>query len=142
MPKSWKKTYTFVPSVTGLGDAGPFTFCKRPACARGASFCQRIFPVCRSREITNSFSLSCAVTKIRSCVNTGDEWPGGSGVFQTTFLFGPNSEGKPLVSETPVPFGPRNCDHSSLAKLVETHANRIATRRVLGFNIFIGSVVK
>src|SRR5262245_29810055 len=50
---------------------------------------------------------------MRSRVSTGDEWPGGSSVFQTTFLLGPNSVGNPVVAETPVPFGPRNCDQSS-----------------------------
>jgi hypothetical protein len=56
--------------------------------------------------------------KIRSRVSTGDEWPGGSAVFQTTFVLGPNSTGKPVDAETPLPFGPRNCDQSSAAALV------------------------
>jgi hypothetical protein len=43
--------------------------------------------------------------------------PGGSAVFQITFVVGPNSVGRPVVSATPVPFGPRNCDHSEAAGL-------------------------
>src|ERR1041385_4265023 len=135
MPKSWKNTYTLVPSVTGLGDAGPLTFCKRPSCARGTSRCQRIFPVCRSRQMTNSFSFVCAVTKMRLLVNTGDECPAGNSVFQTTFLVGPNSVGKPFVSETPVPFGPRNCDHSSDAATVKGNVITRANRSAMFFNI-------
>src|ERR1700737_2793047 len=50
---------------------------------------------------------------MRLRVTTGEEWPGGSAVFQITFLLGPNSTGRPLVTETPLPFGPRNCDQSS-----------------------------
>src|SRR6267142_3807922 len=55
---------------------------------------------------------------MRFFVRTGDEWPGGSGVFQITFLLGPNSSGSPVDAETPVPFGPRNCDQSSAPALV------------------------
>ena len=55
---------------------------------------------------------------MRFFVNTGDEWPGGSGVFQITFLLGPNCSGSPVVAETPVPFGPRNCDQSSATAFV------------------------
>src|SRR5688572_24460612 len=116
-PTSLKKPYRCVPSVTGLGDAGPFTYCRRPFCERGASFCQRIFPVLRSRQITSNWSLACAVTKIRSAVKTGDECPGGSAVFQRTFLLGPKVSGMPVVVDTPLPFGPRNWDQSS-AKVV------------------------
>ena len=57
---------------------------------------------------------------MRLRVSTGDEWPGGSGVFQITFLLGPNSSGRPVDAETPVPFGPRNCDHSWATALVES----------------------
>src|SRR5215208_267906 len=99
MPKSWKNTYTFEPSVTGLGDAGPFTFCKRPCCPRGASRCHKIFPVLRSRQITSSLSFVCAVTNSRSSVNTGEECPDGNAVFQMTFLEGPKASGKPVVAE-------------------------------------------
>jgi hypothetical protein len=55
---------------------------------------------------------------MRLRVSTGEEWPGGSAVFQTTFLLGPNSSGRPVVAETPVPFGPRNCDQSSATAVV------------------------
>src|SRR5215813_4224898 len=51
--------------------------------------------------------------KMRSRVRIGEECPGGSAVFQITFCLGPNSVGRPLVVDTPVPFGPRNCDQSS-----------------------------
>src|SRR6266487_3931917 len=55
---------------------------------------------------------------MRLRVSTGEEWPGGSAVFQITFLFGPNSTGRPVVAETPLPFGPRNCGQSSATALV------------------------
>src|SRR5215510_10248813 len=86
--------------------------------------------------MTNSFSFVCAVTKMRSLVSTGDECPAGSSVFQTTFLAGPNSVGRPLVSETPLPFGPRNCDHSSEAAMVKGNAIKITDRRAMFFSIF------
>ena len=40
-------------------------------------------------------------------MNTGDEWPGGSGVFHFTWLSGPNSTGRFVAADTPVPLGPR-----------------------------------
>src|SRR5260370_34591429 len=43
----------------------------------------------------------------------GDEWPGGSGVFQITFLPGPTSNGSPVSDEVPSPEGPRNCGQSA-----------------------------
>src|SRR5688572_4846392 len=44
---------------------------------------------------------------------TGDEWPGGSAVFQMTFLSGPISLGSARSSlGMPVALGPRNCDQS------------------------------
>src|SRR4051794_28559381 len=46
-------------------------------------------------------------------VSTGEEWPGGSGVFQRTFFSGPKLTGRPVASDTPVPFGPRNRLHDS-----------------------------
>src|SRR5215831_10466491 len=57
--------------------------------------------------------------KMRSRVRTGEECPGGSAVFQITFCLGPNSVGRPLVVDTPVPFGPRNCDQSSESVRIE-----------------------
>src|SRR5580704_2902082 len=44
----------------------------------------------------------------------GDEWPGGSGVFQIRFLSGPNSDGIG-PSATPEPLGPRKRDQSGRA---------------------------
>lgn len=55
---------------------------------------------------------------MRFRVSTGDECPGGSAVFQITFLLGPNSAGSPVDAETPVPFGPRNCGQSSAPAVV------------------------
>src|SRR6188508_3304126 len=48
-------------------------------------------------------------------VNTGDEWPGGSGVFHFTWLSGPNSTGRFVALDTPVPLGPRKRDQFSAA---------------------------
>src|SRR6185295_15574724 len=53
--------------------------------------------------------------KMRLGASTGEECPGGSVVFHTTFFEGPNSVGSPEVAETPEPFGPRNCVQSSAA---------------------------
>src|SRR5437667_7475524 len=94
-------------------------FCNRPARERGTSRCHSCLPVWRSRQMTNSLwlslSLLCAVRKMRLRVSTGEEWPGGNGVFQKTFFSAPNWVGRPAVEETPVPLGPRNCDQSSAA---------------------------
>src|SRR5215813_1950050 len=76
--------------------------------------------------------------KICECPRTGEEWPGGSGVFHKTFFSGLNSTGRPVVSETPEPFGPRNCDQSSAsAELRDNEAIRSATveRITLGMGI-------
>src|ERR1700730_3428453 len=58
---------------------------------------------------------------MRSRVSTGEEWPGGSSVFQITFLLGPNSWGSPVVADTPVPFVPRNCDQSSVTAVFKAN---------------------
>ena len=50
---------------------------------------------------------------MRDSLSTGEEWPGGSGVFQRTFFSGPKLTGRPVASDTPVPFGPRNRLHGS-----------------------------
>src|ERR1041384_227887 len=71
--------------------------------------------------------------KIRSRERTGEECPGGSGVFQITFLSGPNSVGSPVLVDTPVPFGPRNCSQSSADAPIETQVisiTSIATIRI------------
>jgi hypothetical protein len=83
-----------------------------------------------------AFSPLNAVTKIRSRVNTGDEWPGGSAVFQTTFFAGPNSTGNPVVAETPLPLGPRNCDQSSLpATANDREGTKSTAKTVAALNI-------
>ena len=46
-------------------------------------------------------------------VSTGEECPCGTAVFQRTFFAGPNSAGRPVADEIPVPFGPLNRDQSS-----------------------------
>src|SRR6185295_4180958 len=61
---------------------------------------------------------------MRSRVNSGDEWPGGSSAFQITFFCGPNSTGRLVDVETPLPFGPRNCGQSS-AKAIMNGVNVI-----------------
>src|SRR6266496_5861875 len=81
-------------------------------------------------SLVPAFSFENAVTKTRSRVSTGDEWPGGSAVFQITFLLGPNSSGSPVDAETPLPFGPRNCVHSSALALVQAN-DRINNARVV-----------
>src|SRR3954464_12045806 len=67
---------------------------------------------------------------------TGDECPGGKSVFQITFLFGPNCAGNPVLSDTPVPFGPRNCDHSSASVGVKPNEAEAATMMVRAIFIF------
>src|SRR6266852_2018035 len=64
---------------------------------------------------------------MRSAESTGDEWPGGSAVRQTTFLDGPNSDGRPVVSDTPKALGPRNCGQSAAVRnQIVAHKNRVA----------------
>src|SRR3954469_133285 len=43
----------------------------------------------------------------------GEEYPGGSSVFQITFRAGPNSSGSAVTAATPEPLGPRNLAHST-----------------------------
>src|SRR5262245_43038982 len=52
---------------------------------------------------------------MRVVVKNGEEWPGGSGVFHLTFFSGPDSTGRSLAVETPVPLGPRKRDQFSAA---------------------------
>ena len=72
---------------------------------------------------------------------TGDECPGGNSRRQMRFLPVPNSAGSPALSETPVPFGPRNrshCPHaappSSTTQAHDSHASSShkCIRRALG----------
>ena len=70
-------------------------------------------PVSRSRQSVIKRSWSHAVSKTRSPARTGDECPAGTDVFQSKFLAGPNSTGRPVASDTPEPFGPRKRGQSS-----------------------------
>ena len=66
-------------------------------------------------------------------VKTGDECPGGIAAFHFTWLSGPNSTGRFVALDTPVPLGPRNLDQFSDADKTEgaaTNANAIATHAV------------
>src|SRR4030095_14401191 len=101
-----KNTQMFLPSLTTLGEAGEFDLCSSCWRGRGASLRHSTLPDARSRQIVNSFWPSNAVTKIRSPARTGDEWPEGSGVFQTTFFAGPNSTGRFAAVPTPEELGP------------------------------------
>src|SRR5882724_3571974 len=64
---------------------------------------------------------------MRSAESTGDEWPGGSAVRQTTFFAGPNSVGRPVVSDTPKALGPRNWGQSAARQAVAA-ASRMTGR--------------
>jgi hypothetical protein len=93
-----------------------------------------------------AFSSAYAVTNTRSLVSTGEEWPGGSGVFQTTFFSGPNTSGSPVDAVTPLPFGPRNCGQSSAtAPLAANIATSDAINRApivfVNFNTFLREFV-
>jgi len=85
------------PSLTGEPDAGLLVSCMYSRRGRGASRFQRILPVARWRAIVRSFSPSYAVTKIREPTTIGEECPGGSSVFQTTFFLGAELHGEVLV---------------------------------------------
>jgi len=82
--------------------------------ARTASRRHKTLPVFRSRASVISLSPSVAVRNMRLAVMTGDERAKGTGVFQARFFVELNSAGKGKPSATPVPFGPRNCSHSSV----------------------------
>src|SRR5712692_10158371 len=66
---------------------------------------------------------------MRSAESTGDECPGGSAVRQMTFLAGPNSVGRPIVSETPEALGPRNWGQSAASTRHATPATSTITGR-------------
>ena len=114
-PKSPKKAYTLLPSVTGVGDAGPLARCVTSDRGRGTSRFHSKSPLDRSRQITHSRSPSTADRKMRSRVRMGEDWPGPIAARQTRFRWGPNRTGKGDVSTTPVLFHPRNWDHSAVA---------------------------
>jgi hypothetical protein len=54
----------------------------------------------------------------------GEEYPCGNSTFQMTFVSGPNSVGRPFVSATPEPFGPRKRDQSVSAAAIVISAIR------------------
>src|SRR5262245_44222618 len=68
---------------------------------------------------------------MRVRANTGDEWPGGSEVFHRTLFPGPNSTGRFVASETPVPLGPRKRDHSLSFAIARTTQNSVRTSAAL-----------
>ena len=114
-PKSPKKAYTLLPSVTGVGEAGPLARCITSDRGRGTSFFHSKSPLDRSRQITHSRFPSRDDRKMRFRVRTGEDWPGPVEARQTRFRWGPNRTGKGDVSTTPVLFLPRNWDHSAAA---------------------------
>src|SRR5437899_11200989 len=65
-----------------------------------------------------SISPSLAVRNTRPPTTMGDEWPKGTAAFQTTFLAGPKSTGRPAEESTPEPFGPRNRGQSAAGRTV------------------------
>src|SRR5215510_5563633 len=72
---------------------------------------------------------------MRVRASTGDEWPGGSEVFQTTFFSGPNSTGRFVAPETPVPLGPRKRGHSpsfAIARPTQNSAKMSAAMQRIG----------
>src|SRR5215471_3696573 len=88
---------------------------------------------------------------MRVRASTGDEWPGGSEVFQTAFLSGPNSTGRFVASETPVPLGPRKRGHSpsfAIARPTQNSAKMSAAMKRIGiivlqcFLIFFAEVTR
>src|ERR1043166_5111101 len=97
----------FLPSETGVGEAGLLRVSSGSFRSRGASRRHRISPLERSREKVSRRSPWYAVRKIRPPARIGDEWPAGNATLQIRFFSGPNSVGRLLVSLTPAPFGPR-----------------------------------
>src|SRR5690348_11843761 len=87
-----------------------------------------------SRPASARAPPSAPVRKIRSPPITGDECPNGTGVFQTTFLPGPNCTGRRVASPTPLPLGPRNCDQSA-AKLVVAAIVIASTRQSISITL-------
>src|SRR5262249_33023969 len=105
-----------------------------------------IVPLSRSRQIVSSFLAfeSYPVKKIRSAQIHGEEWPGGRGVCQATFLSGPNCVGSGLASGAVAePPGPRNCGQYScgagfscapaahVTKIPDRNAPNSAGRRIV-----------
>jgi hypothetical protein len=57
--------------------------------------------------IVSRLSPSLPVRKMCWLLSTGEDFPAGSDVFQTTLFLGPNSIGRALVEATPEALGPR-----------------------------------
>jgi len=70
---------------------------------------------------------------------TGEECPGGTVAFQSTFFSGRNSTGKSLASETPDPLGPRKRGQS--AEITEALLTAIRSRQMLRERI-VNSVIQ
>ncbi len=82
--------------------------------------------------------LCDAGDEIRSSLRTGEEWPAGNDLRQTRLREGPNRVGRPEVSATPVPFGPRNWLQVSAARSParQSTVEAAATNRQGGGNLF------
>ena len=107
-PKSAKNTYTFTPSVAGVGPAGPLRVSSFSTRGRGASCSHRIRPLRRSRPMVTRRSLRVPVRKIRSRVSAGEECPNGSAVFKFPRLA--------AISPTPMS-DPRIVERNSAASI-------------------------
>ena len=96
---------------------------------RGTALCQSSLPVRRSSANVNRLSADHAVKKMCFSVSTGEDFPVGSSVFQTTFFAGPNSSGRASAEPTPELFGPRNPGQFA-AVSVEAAIAKAATKLV------------
>ena len=139
-PNMGNHAITRLPSVTGVAEAGLLVSCTDSNFSAGTIRCQRILPSRRSMQIIRGLFSSMPVRKMRSPQTTGDETPGGTGVFQATALSTPNSLGGLLDSAIPWLRGPRNCGHdgSSASACYEQerrgeHGNNPASTSVHGW---------
>ena len=116
---SRKLTYTHSPSVTGVLEARLFSLWIRSTGDFRTVFCQRIFPLGRSMQISTRswLPLSAATVKILSSQIIGEACPfPGSGVFQTTSFDMLQFVGiRGSFSVLPSPRGPRQPGQFSAA---------------------------
>src|SRR5436190_24066651 len=84
-----------------------------------------------------SVSPSFAVTNTRLPLTMGEDRPKGTTAFQTTFLEGPNSTGRPLEESIPDPLGPRNRGQSAPERAA-IKRSPVTNMRIDGNNITAG----
>ncbi len=132
------RTYTLLPSVTGVDEAYEFSLCLCPGFCRSTCLFQRTVPVSRSRHNKrNEAPPSVAVvTNTRSSNTIGDDQPSpGIGFFQTMLDVWLHSSGTSFSFDIPCRVGPRKQGQFS-ARVVLNAISAKVTEHDMQKNLF------